>query len=304
MLVTLWIAAPGPAGAQTGRGSSAAPGVRAIGLANGQFADLPGVRLWYTDTGGKGEAVLLLHANTGTSENWRPQLDALSRAGYRVIAFDRRGWGRSVVDPGSGSQPGTTADDLQALADFLALQKFHLIGVAGGGFIALDYAAWHGDRLRSMIVAASTGSLADKEIVDFSSRIAIPGLRDLPAQYREVGASYRGENPEGLRRWIEVEAQARQPGAPAQPLRSPNTFEKLATIEVRTLVMPGEADLIAPPALMKIWAPYLKNAEWTSIPDAGHSVAWERPDAFNAKVMRFLKGDRFERVKHRPPGTQ
>ncbi|HWV94578.1 MAG TPA: alpha/beta fold hydrolase, partial [Vicinamibacterales bacterium] len=72
-----------------------------------------------------------MHAITGTSESWVPQIDALSRAGYRVIAFDRRGWGRSLADPASGPQPGHAADDLHALADNLALGRFHLLGVAG-----------------------------------------------------------------------------------------------------------------------------------------------------------------------------
>ena len=84
-------------------------------------------------------------------------------------------------------------------------------------------------------------------------------------------------------------------------MRSPNTFAKLATIKVRTLVMAGDADLLAPPALMKTWAPYLPHAEWTVVHDAGHAIPWERPDDFNATVIRFLKGDRFETVAHRAP---
>jgi pimeloyl-ACP methyl ester carboxylesterase len=60
------------------------------------YAELPGVRLWYTDTGGDGQALILLHANTGTSANWAPQNADFAAAGYRVIAFDRRGWGQSV----------------------------------------------------------------------------------------------------------------------------------------------------------------------------------------------------------------
>ena len=55
------------------------------------YADLAGVKLWYTDSGGYGPVVVLLHANTGTSETWKPQIGPLSAGGYRVIAFDRRG---------------------------------------------------------------------------------------------------------------------------------------------------------------------------------------------------------------------
>lgn len=256
------------------------------------FANLPGVRLWFTDTGGNGEPVVLLHANTGTSEAWGPQVAALSKAGYRVIAFDRRGWGRSEADPATGVQPGHVSEDLHALADFLSLGRFHLVGVAGGGFIALDYAAWHGDRLSSLVVGASTGSVSDQEVRDFAARIEIPGIRSLPAHYREVSASYRGANPEGTERWLEIERQARQPNAPAQPLRSPNTYAKLGSITTRPLVVAADADLLAPPALMRLWARHVKGAQWAEVPDAGHAIAWERSEAFNEIVLRFVRGER------------
>jgi pimeloyl-ACP methyl ester carboxylesterase len=255
-----------------------------------EFASLPGVRLWFTDSGGSGQPIVLLHAITGTSESWEPQAAAFSRAGYRVIAFDRRGWGRSQADPATGPQPGHAADDLQALAKFLSLGRFHLVGVAGGGFVALDYAAAHPESLSSLVIAASTGSVSDKEIQDVITRIEIPGIRTLPAHFREVGASYRGVNPEGTKRWLEIEEHARQGDAPAQPLQSPNTFAKLATITTRTLVVAADADLIAPPGLMKIWARHVKGAQWTTVPDAGHSIAWEQPALFNEIVLRFLKG--------------
>lgn len=256
------------------------------------LAALAGVRLWFTDTGGTGEPVVLLHANTGTSEIWEPQIEAFSKAGYRVIAFDRRGWGRSQAEPATGPQPGHTSDDLHALVDHLSLRRFHLLGVAGGGFVALDYAAWHPERLSSLIVGASTGSVSDKEIQDVIARIEIPGIRALPGHFREVGASYRGTNPEGTKRWLEIEEHARQPNAPAQPLRSPNTFAKLATITTRTLVIAADADLLAPPALMKIWARHVKGAQWATVADAGHAVTWEQPAAFNDIVLTFLKGGR------------
>jgi pimeloyl-ACP methyl ester carboxylesterase len=255
----------------------------------GALANLPGVKLWYTDTGGMGAPIILLHANTGTSASWTPQDQAFARAGYRVIAFDRRGWGKSVADPVSGPQPGSVAGDLDALVTYLKLDKFYLLGVAGGGFAALDYAAWHQEHLRGLIVAASTGSFTEPVMTDFTNRIAIPGLDKLPGQYIELGLSYRGTNPEGTARWVDIEEHARQPGAPSQPLRTLNTFAKVETISVPTLVLVADADLYAPQALMRVWAGHIKHHEWVVINDAGHSIAWEKPDEFNAAVLRFLR---------------
>jgi pimeloyl-ACP methyl ester carboxylesterase len=163
-----------PLQAGTPRGLATTPAARQA------FADLPGVRLWFTDTGGTGEPVVLMHAITGTSESWQPQIATLAKLGYRVVAFDRRGWGKSLADPATGPQPGHASEDLHALADYLSLDRFHLVGVAGGGFVALDYAAWHGDRLRSLVVGASTGSVSDREIQDFIARIEIPACGRSP----------------------------------------------------------------------------------------------------------------------------
>ena len=255
----------------------------------GAYAELPGVNLWFTDSGGTGVPIVLLHANTGTSAIWSDQVVSFSRAGYRVIAFDRRGWGKSMADPATGPQPGSVADDLDALADYLKLEKFHLVGVAGGGFAAIDYAAWHPEKLRSLVIGASTASVSDKEIADFSARIEIPDIRKKPAVYREVGPSYRGANPNGAKRWIEIEEHARRADAPSQPLHTPNTFAKIETIPTPALIMAADSDLLAPPALMRIWAAHVRNHEWAIVADSGHAIAWEQPEVFNAKVLEFVK---------------
>ena len=262
-------------------------------------ADLPGVRLWYTDIAAdvskagqpRDQTIVLLHANTGTSANWHKQNQAFSAAGYRVIAFDRRGWGQSFADAATGPQPGSVAGDLQALVEHLKLDKFHLLGVAGGGFIALDYAAWKQEHLLSLIVGASTGNISEPAEAQFRERILLPGFRAMPAQFRELGPSYLGENPEGVKEWIAIEHGAKQPDAPATPpLRSPNTYAKISAIKTRTLLLMAGADLLAPPALMRQWGAHLPNKEFAEVFDAGHSIAWERPGLFNSRVLDFLAG--------------
>jgi len=257
---------------------------------DGSYANLPGVKLWFVDTGGAGAPVILLHPNTGTVEIWESQITAFAQAGYRVIAFDRRGWGKSVADGAAGAEPASVTADLHTLVDHLRLDAFHLLGVAGGGFAALDYAAWQPQRLRSLIVGGSTGAIQDKEIADFLARIAIPDIRKQSAHYREIGPSYRGANPEGVKRWIEIDEHSRQPGVDFQPaLHTPNTLAKVAAISTPTLVIAADADLLAPPALMRIWAAHLKHHEWAVIHDAGHAMAWEQPGRFNDIVLDFLR---------------
>lgn len=251
---------------------------------------IAGARLWVVDTGGSGTPLVLLHANTSTVVSWRAQLTAFHAAGHRVIAFDRRGWGHSLADPATGQQPGSIAEDLDALVNALGLEQFHLLGIAGGGFAALDYAAWRPARLVKLVIAGSNGKFTEPEMQAFYARIAVPGLtgRLEVRPFLEVGVAYRAENPEGFQRFIAMEHAARQSDAPEQALRTPNTFAKVATITTPTLVLMGGADLLAPPALMKTWARHLQQAQFAEISDAGHAINWERPEAFNQLVLDFL----------------
>lgn len=256
------------------------------------YAELSGVRLWYVDSGGYGPVVVLLHSNTGTSETWKPQIGPLSDAGYRVIAFDRRGWGKSLANPATGPQPGTIAEDLHMLVERLGIRRFHLVGIAGGTFAALDYAALHPDRVVSLVAAASTANLQDPAEVAYRARITPPGFSSLPSRFRELSPSYLGANPQGTAEWERIEAGSRQPNSPSQPQVTPNTYAKLERITIRTLLMAGDADLYAPPDLMRQWGSYLPNAEYVLIREAGHMVAWEQPEVFNRCTLRFLRGFR------------
>jgi len=254
------------------------------------YAQLPGVRLWYTDTGGRGVPVVFMHARTGSSSVWEHQIPAFTAAGYRFIAFDRRGWGRSVIDP-TGVQPGTAADDLQRLVDHLGIDRFHLVGTAAGGFAALDYALSFPARLRSLVVANSIGGVQDEDYLELGRRLRPAQFDALPPEIRELGPSYRAANPEGTRRWMEFERTSRPDGpqAPTQPLRNRLTFAQVAGINVPTLLITGGADLYAPPPILRLFAARIKGSQSVIAPEAGHSTYWEQPEIFNRAVLEFIR---------------
>jgi len=245
------------------------------------------VPLNYTDTGGNGVAVVLMHAATGSVLSWEQQTPAFVKAGYRVIAFDRRGWGKTKIDPAVA--PGTAADDLIALMDSLHVDRFHLVGTAAGGFVTFDTALSFPTRLRSIVVSNSIGGVTDPEFVAQDRRIRPAEFAALPAELREVSPSYRAANPEGTKRWIELEKVSRMPGVAAQPLKNAITFAKLETIAVPTLLLTGDADMIAPPPVLKMFARHIKYAETVIVPEAGHSTYWEQPDVFNKAVLNFIR---------------
>jgi pimeloyl-ACP methyl ester carboxylesterase len=253
------------------------------------YIELPGVHLWYHDTGGNGVPVVFMHAASGTYDSWVYQLPAFTAAGYRCITYDRRGWGRSRPDL-TGEQPGYVSDDLHGLAAHLDLDRFHLVATAAGGIGGLDYALVHPERVRSLVVANSIGGVQDPAYLEVQHRLRPPEIQGLPVELRELGPSYRGINPEGTRRWIAIERASRPEGTlgPGQPPRHPITFARLETMRVPVLVLVGEADLLIPPALMRLLAAHIPDCQFATVPEAGHAAHWEHPEIWNRIVLEFL----------------
>jgi pimeloyl-ACP methyl ester carboxylesterase len=253
------------------------------------YLDLPSVHLWFTDSGGSGVPVVFMHAASGTCESWEPQLPAFTAAGYRCISYDRRGWGRSRPDL-TGEQPSYVSDDLHRLADHLGLDRFHIAATAAGGIGALDYALAHPERLRSLVVADSIGGVQDPEYLEVQRRLRPQEIQALPWELRELSAGYRGTNPEGTQRWIAIERGSRLEGAqgPAQRPRDPMTLARLETLQVPTLILVGEADLVSPPALMRMLAAHIPDCQFATVSEAGHAAHWEQPEIWNRLALEFI----------------
>jgi pimeloyl-ACP methyl ester carboxylesterase len=252
---------------------------------------VPGARLYYIDTGGSGVPVVFMHAATGSSQSWGYQIPAFTAAGYRVIAFDRRGRGRTESIPESGPQPGSGADDLHALLDVLGIDRLHLVGTAAGAFTTLDFAVSWPERLHSLVAANSIYGIQDPEFLALITGLRPqPQFNTLPPDFRELGPDYRAANPEGVQQWLQIERSG-QPSAPRPPQETRNrlTFELLETITRPTLLITGGADLYAPPPVQQLLAERLPRAETLVIPEAGHSSYWEQPDIFNHAVLAFIQ---------------
>jgi pimeloyl-ACP methyl ester carboxylesterase len=174
----------------------------------------------------------------------------------------------------------------------LSLDRFFLIGAAYGGFGALDFALRFPERLRAFVLATSQGGLTDPDFVAVRTRIAGPEVRQMPIQFRELGPSYRTESPEGVAEWLRtLEVAGGEHLVRQQPYLS-ITLPMLESLRVPTLVLAGDADLLAPPALMRLLASRIPGSEFATIPEAGHSAHWERPDHWYETVLSFLSRHR------------
>ena len=254
------------------------------------YAEFPGVRLFYRDTGGNGVPVVFVHAATGNSFVWEYQLPAFTAVGYRVVAYDRRGFGRSSIDP-TGPQPGTAADDLLGLVNHLRLDRFHLVGTAAGGGVSFDFALSFPERVRSLVIANAGGNVQDADYLKLSRRMRpSPQFDALPPDVRELGPSYRAADAEGTRRWLELHDLSWPGGSPpkAQATRNRITFALLETLKVPTLLLTGDADLYTPPSVLRLFTARIRNAESVVVPEVGHSTYWEQPETFNRIVLAFI----------------
>lgn len=247
------------------------------------FVDISGGRLWYADSGGDGTPVVFAHPAAGSSASWKYQLAAFGE--YRCITYDLRGWGRSATT--QSADAGVMSDDLLQLVDGLWLDRFHLIGAAYGGFGALDFALRFSDRLRSLVLSTTQGGLVEPEYVAARERTVSAAIRGLPVELRELGPSYRLEDPAGVSDWLAIEHAAGQ-ARTRQKTGIDITYKLLEQLALPVLLLAAGADLLAPPALMRLIAGHIPGSEFALIGDAGHSAHWERPAEWDQLVLGFL----------------
>ena len=271
---------------------------------------LPSGTLKYLDTGGKGVPLLLLHPVN--IRLWQYQIPAFAKAGYRVIAVDSRNHAPDGPREGFAGNEGQVR--LDELVTQLNLPKFHIIGTDMNGGLALQYAMAHPDKIRSVVMSGTLGNLRDPgpvpphtDLAALESSLRPAPFNELPLSARYLSPSYRAGNPDGAKRWLELEDEGNagfpQPQLP--PGGTPNvsggpsgapwpnqlTVEMLEAWTLPTMMITGDADNYTPPAMMRIFVSHLKhgNGAGAVIPESAHATYWENPDAYNRAVLAFIR---------------
>ena len=252
------------------------------------IADLGNARLWYWDTGGRGEAIVLLHPGSGSAEVYPYQQPAFAKAGYRVISYSRRGQYRS--DLGTDADTCFAVDDLLDLMRYLEVDRFHVVGNALGGYVALDVAISQPDRVSSLVLACSMMGISEPEYTRALHVLRPKAFDDLPVEVKELGPSYRVANPPGVAEWKKRHERAGR-GSPVR-LKSPITWLTLASLKMPTLLMTGDADPWIPPYLLRQVGGRIPISKVVIVPNCGHAVQWEQPELFNRAVLEFIRAER------------
>jgi non-heme chloroperoxidase len=263
------------------------------------------IELHYEDHGA-GKPVVLIHGWPLSGRTWEAQVPALIEAGFRVITYDRRGFGKSS-QPWSGYDYDTLAADLDGLMRHLDLRDAALVGFSMGGGEVVRYIARHGrERVSKAVLAAAIppylyksganpeGGVDDATIAGFEA--AVKGDRAAFLEdFTKMFFSARGE--------LKVSEAARRYAVHIGSFASPKgTLDCIAAfartdfradlprIDVPTLVIHGDADAIVPFEVSgKRSAAAIPGAKLVVIKDGPHGLNSSHPAEFNAALVDFLR---------------
>lgn len=269
---------------------------------HGVFTD---THLHVDDIGGTGRPVLLMHPWPLSGLAWSAQVPVLRAAGYRVITYDRRGFGRSDK-PLTGYSYETLTQDLHTLIDSLDLRELTLVGSSmGGGEIARYLSTYGTDRVRSVVFASSVtpyllqttanpdGPLTMKD----AARATAAFVKDQDAFYDQQMTEFFTANGQ-LRVSAATRAealtlcgQASKEASLACMAAWANTDfrDDLARVTVPTLIIHGDGDESVPlHGSARRTHEAISGSELRVIADGPHGCQISHPEEFNAALLEFL----------------
>jgi 3-oxoadipate enol-lactonase len=239
--------------------------------------------------------VLLLHGLGADGGSWALQIPALGEAGFRPIAPDAPGFGRSAYD-GGGWNFRRVASQLADLLVELNSGPAHVVGLSMGGIIAQQLALDFPNLVCKLVLTSTFSFLQPDNLsgwVYFMQRALLVSTLGLPAQARLVARRvFPAEANAPLREMLVETISQADPRAYRRAMFSLGTFDsrkRLQEIRIPTLVVTGANDTTVVPARQKLLAGSIHGAIQLLIPDAGHAVPVDQPGIFNKLLLDFLK---------------
>lgn len=257
----------------------------------------PGCGIYY-EVMGDGPAIVFAHGLGGNQLSWWQQLAHFARR-HTCVAFAHRGFTPSGAVPGA-TAPDAYADDLAALIAELKLRDVRLVAQSMGGWTCMEYALRNPGTLRSLVMASTSGTLdfrqlqgpakpeidawreqSARTVVDLEARDILTAhgermAREQPAAavlYRQISQLTPAQFKTGVRARI-VQMRERPPAL-------------LAGLQLPVLFLTGDEDCLFPSASGPAFAALAPKGRAQRVPQAGHSVYFERPAEFNRIVDEF-----------------
>jgi pimeloyl-ACP methyl ester carboxylesterase len=265
-----------------------------------------GTELFVKDTGGAGRAVVMTHAWPLNADVWDHQAAQLSKAGFRVVTYDRRGFGRSDK-PAGGYDFDTFADDLANVIEQTGVRDATLVGYSMGGGEVVRYLSRHNGR--NVAKAGLVGAAAHYLLKTENNPVGIDG-----AVFDGIKQGVQGDRKAylaGLLRDVFLDAKRPSTNAVTQEMIDStlamamqasvaatvacvDAFAKtdfrpeLAAVKVPTLVLHGTADIPVPFAIGKATAEGVAQSKLIEYPDASHGIVLTERDRVTRDLQAFI----------------
>jgi len=264
------------------------------------------VRLHIEDSGGSGRPVVLIHGWPLSAQAWKPQVSALREAGYRVVAYDRRGFGSSDK-PESDYSYDTLTDDLQHVMAQCDLQDATLVGFSMGGGEVARYIARHGEsRVHSVVFAAAVTPYLMKTTDNLQGPLKPEKANEKSAAFARDRSAYFDQfmtaffSVDGVLQVTETQRreamalceQSAQHAALAcmDAFATTDFREDLKKLTVPVLVIHGGSDAIVPfEGSGQLTHRAVLHSKLVKVDGAPHGLNVSHTSAFNEALLTFLR---------------
>lgn len=251
------------------------------------------IEIGYEDAG-SGLPVVFLHGFPHDRSLWAPQIGALVDR-CRCIAPDLRGFGESEVrGPYSMAR---YADDVVALLDMLQIERAVIAGLSMGGYVAFEFWRRHRARVRGLILADTRAGVdsaegrAKREAMNATVRAeGVEAIVDAQLSGM-LGKTTREKHPvlvDSVKRMLSRAPAEGVIGALEAMLCREDSTAMLVGIDVPTMVVVGEEDVLTPPAEARAMHSAIRGSRLEILPGAGHLSNLERPASFNHVTSEFV----------------
>ena len=269
-----------------------------------------GTQIYYKDWG-TGPAVTFSHGWPLNADMWDGQMLFLAQNGFRVVAHDRRGHGRSR-QASSGNDMNGYADDLAAVIEALDLKQVTVVGHSTGGGEVARYIGRHGtSRVSKAVLIAAVPPLMLKTAanpeglpIELFDGIRASLMKDRSQAYRDFAIPFYGANRPGAtvsqgildQFWAwSMQSGLKNAYESIKAFSETDFTEDLKKFDVPTLVLHGEDDQVVPVKNSAVKsAQLIKSAKDIYYPGAPHGITATHQDQINAELLAFIKGEKYD----------
>ena len=255
------------------------------------FAQINGMKIYY-EIHGSGDTIVLLHHGFGCTKIWKDIYPHLVQKGYRVIMYDRRGYGQSERGADfeefyiSDTFRSESVKELAMLKEFLDIDSFHIIGQCEGGVVGIDYAVMYPHHVAT-IVASSTQCYSKITMRDLNSLKSPNPFQDLEPEIKKKLVDWHGEEHAEV-----FFNQFRKYGG-AYGTDFFDLRDVLPSVTCPALVLYPDRSSIFDVEQAVAFYRCLPNGELAILPNCGHNTYEHQPKEYISCVLNFLKRHNF-----------